>query len=222
MRKFDFYEFAGVIAPGATLLVGLAILYPSVGQLLACGGLSLGDFGLFSLLAYVAGHLLQVVGNLGEECMWFLAGGWPTDWPRRQRGNLLAKEQIHAIAPMVRRMLAVQVEDIANLSRKEWWPIARQAYAAVSAAGRSDRLDVFNGNYGLCRGVAAAFFSILLLTLIERGLAPAQAELALLAGFVAASYRAFRFGRHYARELFVQFLQLSAEPSQETPGAPAK
>ena len=37
-----------------------------------------------------------------------------------------------------------------------WWPISRQVYADVGKNGKVERIDTFNGNYGLNRGLSAA------------------------------------------------------------------
>ncbi len=63
MRPFDFYEFAGVIAPGAVVLYVLWLILPDVAPFLTTRELSIGSLGLFVILAYVAGHLVQAVGN---------------------------------------------------------------------------------------------------------------------------------------------------------------
>jgi hypothetical protein len=56
MNKPTFYEQAGIIIPGAVLLVGLLFYFPALNALMAKDGVSLGQFGIFLLLAYAAGH----------------------------------------------------------------------------------------------------------------------------------------------------------------------
>jgi len=70
MRKFDFYEFAGIIAPGALAVYGLARIYPELGILIHNESVSFGELGLLLILAYVAGHLIQSFGNLIEWIWW--------------------------------------------------------------------------------------------------------------------------------------------------------
>ncbi|MBL8809844.1 MAG: hypothetical protein JNM43_06665, partial [Planctomycetaceae bacterium] len=94
---------------------------------------------------------------------------------------------------------------------KAWYGITRQIYAAVSAAGRAGRVDTFNGNYGLNRGLAASLLTIAILVLFT-GRSNWPYSVGLLLGAIAALYRMHRFARHYARELFVQFLQLPMPP----------
>ena len=52
--------------------------------------------------------------------------------------------------------LSVTIDKMAGLDRKTWWPTSRQIYADVAQNGKPDRIDTFNGNYGLNRGLASA------------------------------------------------------------------
>ncbi|QOZ20814.1 hypothetical protein XI02_42105 [Bradyrhizobium sp. CCBAU 21365] len=94
---------------------------------------------------------------------------------------------------------------MAGYDPKKWWPVSRQIYADVGKNGKPDRIDTFNGNYGLNRGLAS---SCLVLTVV----ALTHADWLIAVGlFVAAciyGYRAYRFGVHYAGELYLQFLVL--------------
>lgn len=67
-------------------------------------------------------------------------------------------------------------------------------------------IDIFNGNYGLNRGLAAASFALACVAALH-------AQWLIAFGLVLLSviyaYRAYRFGVYYARELYVQFLVLS-------------
>src|SRR6266487_3369807 len=62
MKKFDFYEFAGVLCPGAVVVFGLAKLHPQLAPLIVKDDVSLGDLGFFVILSYVAGRLVLGVG----------------------------------------------------------------------------------------------------------------------------------------------------------------
>lgn len=210
MRTFDFYEFAGIIAPGAVLMTGLAVLHPPLKQLVGEQGFSLGDFGIFVVMAYVAGHLVQAVGNLVEWGWWKLWSGWPSDWVGRRKRELLNRAQSDRLESMIERKLHLSgMTPGSEMTHRKWHPVVRQAHAAVAAAGRAARLETFNGNYGLCRGIASAFLLVFVLSLfheIDRHW-PERIALVVAAGLALA--RMHRFGVHYARELFVQFLQLS-------------
>jgi len=214
MRKFDFYEFAGILVPGTVTLTGISIIIARVGKLFASGSISVGGLGLFLILAYAAGHLVQALGNLIEWAWWKLCGGMPTDWVTKEKQELLAPEQLGLLKEQV-TLITKENVTLDGMDRRAWYPIVRQIYAAVSAAGRTQRVDVFNGNYGLNRGIAASLSVVLAVLLLSHGFADWRAGLVLVAGIAVAIYRMHRFGRHYGRELFVQFLALpAAEDSQ--------
>ncbi len=222
MKTFDFYEFAGILVPGAVFLIGLALLYPDVRALIDLKGFDVGDLGLFVLLAYAAGILLQGVGDIVQWVWWRLWGGQPTDWVRTCRHHLLADDQMTALTTQLTTKLNLPTStNITNMTANAWFSITRQMYAAVASQGKTNRIDIFNGNYGLSRSIAAALIAVIVLIFIN-DLDHWQAHLqiagvlAVAAGLAVA--RMQRFGTHYARELFVQFLQLPATvdlPKQE-------
>lgn len=210
MKQFDFYEFTGILTPGALFLSGLVYLWPEATRIDSFKDLSVGGLGIFVLLAYVAGHLVQTVGNIIEWVWWKIFGGMPTDWIRSGKKHLLAPAQLQKLHTVIQARLGLSLpENLEDLTSGAWYGITRQVYAAIAGAGRATRVDTFNGNYGLHRGLFAAALLIACLSLIS----PVTSEFmtGLLVGIaVLASSRMHRFAKHYARELFVQFLQLPA------------
>jgi hypothetical protein len=75
----------------------------------------------------------------------------------------------------------------------------------VAKNGKVERIDTFNGNYGLNRGLCSGFFALALVAAVH-------AQWYVVIGFlvlaIVFAYRAYRFGVHYARELYLQFLVL--------------
>jgi hypothetical protein len=53
VRYFDAYEIIGVITPGVVVALLLSMEWPSFRTMLGEKGLSIGDFGLFILVAFV-------------------------------------------------------------------------------------------------------------------------------------------------------------------------
>jgi hypothetical protein len=94
---------------------------------------------------------------------------------------------------------------MAGLDPKTWWPISRQIYADVAKNGKPDRIDTFNADYGLSRGLASA---CLVLVVVALAHGDWMIAVGLLAAAAIYGYRAYRFGVYYARELYVQFLIL--------------
>lgn len=206
MKTFTFYEFAGIIAPGALALMGIAFLFPSTREVLIVKDLSIGGMGLFSVISYVAGHLIQALGNVMEWLWWWTCGGMPTDWIRTMKGGLLSNAQIDSLMKRV----AVLIDSkngfkLEEISSNDWQAITRQVHAVVVARGNTERLEAFNGNYGLTRGIAAALV-IIAVSILLQDVSHWKMALIVFVGAVIALFRMHRFAKHYARELFIQFL----------------
>jgi len=206
---FNYYEIIGVATPGAIIIFGFSFLYPDYFDLLKAKDISFGGLGLFIILAYVIGQLSQAVGNIVEWIWWKLWGGMPTDWIRTKENMLLSREQRETLLTNLSKKLKLnKPTDLSKISSREWYGITRQIYAAVSAHSRAGRIDIFNATYGLNRGIATA---LIILFMLEIFLNPGNWRTLLITAILAGLFlsRMHRFAKHYARELFVQFLQLS-------------
>lgn len=208
MRRFDFYEFAGLLVPGATVLVAVAAAFPLATSALSGTSLGFGEVAAGAVLAYGLGHVVQALGNLLEAVWWKLLGGMPTEWVGNGVSSFLHRKQLDALPAKIAEQLGL--EGVALDGGAQWHGITRQIYATVSAAGRAKRVDIFNGNYGLCRGLAASFLLIAVLVIVELGLSQPSALVLTGVAFLLSGWRAHRFAVHYARELYVQLLQLKS------------
>jgi len=205
MKSFSLYEFSGILIPGAIVLFGISLIFPELKQVLL-SDVSFGDFGLFVLLSYAAGQLIQAVGNMLENVWWRFHGGMPTDWIRTGKGKLLANNQITELERQIPQKLGIKFENgIKNLDEREWYAIGRQLNSLIHSKGSSERIEIFNSYYGLNRGIFASFFLLSILTLIFSGY---EKAILLLVLAMIALYRMNRFASHYARELFIQFLAI--------------
>ena len=204
--KFDAYEIIGVIAPGSILLFGFALLFPDLKALFFEQGFSVGDLGLFLVLSFVAGHLIQAVGNLLEAAVWKPFGGMPTDWLIGKPEKLIHATQVERLRQAAQTDFGCELQ---NVAVSDWRPIVREMYAAVQAAGHTARIDSFNRTYGLMRGVTAAFGLLAVTTWIVTWPAWKPALLVAIAALIAG-YRMVRFGKHYGRELVVAYLRTVA------------
>ena len=216
VRKFDFYEFVGIIVPGMLVLVGgMIIVVPNFEEMKKLADLSVGGLGIGILVAYVAGQLVQTVGNGIEKVWWRIRGGMPTDLVRTGKRNLIADAQRKLLQDKVRQMLENNAFVLnAILPEKQWYSITRQIYAAVDADKRAARVDIFNGNYGLHRGIASGLL-VLMVTVAFVDWQAWRVESFLLILFAFAIYRMNRFAVHYGRELFVQFLEIDTTKKNE-------
>jgi len=66
MKSLDQYEFTGILVPGVIALYGLARMFPETVGLVGEKDFSVGELGLFVVLAYAAGHLVQAIGKRGR------------------------------------------------------------------------------------------------------------------------------------------------------------
>jgi hypothetical protein len=217
-----FYEQVGIVIPGSVFVFGLLFFFPALQPVLTKDGVSLGDFGIFLLLSYAAGHLIAAVGNVGERLFWWFFGGMPTDWITRTSTPLLSSSQVDLVEKKLQTRLGI-TDKVRGLDPKVWRLISRQMYADIAKNGKPDRIDTFNGMYGLNRGLAAATISLGCIAAVQGKCSVALGLFVLTAVY---DYRAYRFGVHYGRELYLQFLVLNdagnksaasgEKPSQES------
>ena len=212
--QFDFYEFAGILTPGAIILFGLSLIYPDLHLPGDSDKMNIADLGLFTVLAYAAGHLIQLLGD-GIEWLWWKGwGGMPTDWIHDGKRDLINPEQRTRILYQCHVLFGHKIPPEPNaptglkdIPMKDWSPLVREIYAAVAKAKRSDRVDAFNRTYGMLRGLVAALVVMTIVLFCKNGCAAwTNGTLILPVLAVAAAVRMHLFGRGYARELFVQFL----------------
>lgn len=222
MRQFDHYEFTGIIVPGTTLLVAGAICIPDVRALTIESELSIGEASVALIISYGLGHLLQAVGNLVGKGWWWFWGGMPTDWPRKGKRSYLAPEQTKQIDAALKSQGIILDREFNSLTVTGSYAIVRQIYAAVNSAGRSRRVDIFNGGYGLNRGLAASLLITMVMIILTKDPIPWSVVLLTTIGVVIAIYRMHCFGVHYARELFVELLQLPSRTDTRERNGPQK
>ena len=208
MKTFDFYEFAGILVPGSLMLVAIILVYPQVSTVFP-STLTVGDLGLFVVIAYATGHVIQAIGNLVEQVWWTAWKGRPTDWVRTGIHLLLAEDQLQTLKKDIATKLNIHSDIDSDMEEIAWRGIIRQIYAAVAAQARNSRVDIFNGNYGLTRGIATSLLTATLLLLYTHGFIYWQIVVLLLLCAGISLFRMKHFGVLYAQELFAQFLQVS-------------
>ena len=125
-------------------------------------GVTFGELGLFIIIAYAAGQLIQGIGNWIEWLWWKTWGGYPSK--RVLGGHLISADQHKRVVEALRKDGKVTA-DVTTCALPECLAIVREVYSVVAAAGKAGRVDIFNGNYGLSRGLAA-FLLVLLVAAI--------------------------------------------------------
>jgi hypothetical protein len=185
---------------------------PQLQDVLGKDGINLGGLGVFVLIAYATGHLLGAIGNLIEAVHWRTRGGMPTSWIVGTRPRLLSPEQIARLEAVVRKRLGLDIGLLDTFNAEAWLPISRQIDADVQTHGKNSRMETFNGNYGLSRGLCAAMVA---LAVGSQLLQPRRWFVSLTFAAVSAAYlyRMHRFGVRYARELYSEFLLLPPDAS---------
>lgn len=208
MKTLSFYEQCGILLPGSLFLLGLVLLLPSISPILSPAGITVGGLGLFLIVAYTLGHAIAAVGNLLESAFWAIRGGMPSDWFFSKPTRLLSDERARAVRAQITSRLGASATEVEQFTAKGWKSMFAQLYRDV-LANNPGRVETFNGNYGLCRGLAAAILALIPLALMY---APFEHRTALLAwmagGVVVFIFRMNRFGVHFAREVFFNFLNL--------------
>lgn len=208
MARFDFYEFTGILAPGLALIFALSLIFPEVATLVQKSNFTVGDFGVVVVLSYIVGHLLQSVGNILEAVYWRFWGGNPTDWIRSKKFRVISEGQFIDLKNRLKITLKEEkVEEIQQLSQAAWKSIANEMYGRVKSKGLDGRILIFNGNYGLMRGVASLFL-IISVTILFVEFDLWKTALALIGCFVLALARMHRFSVYYARELVTSYLNI--------------
>lgn len=211
MEKLSFYEQVGIVTPGAVFLFGVIFYNPDLKAFFAKDAISVGGLGIFIILSYAIGHLLAAIGNFIEKSYWKINNGMPSNWIIGTSPKLLSSAQIGKIETLIASRLGIALQSLSTLTKEDWFPIFRQIYSDVEKNGKPNRADVFNGNYGLNRGLCSATVSLSIILLIQ-SLNYWLVSLLLLMASLIYLYRMRRFGELYAREVYNQFLLLPPNP----------
>jgi hypothetical protein len=200
--KFDPYEYIAVIAPGTIFLVAMSLIFTEFMPIFE-RSISIGDFGIALIVAFIFGHLLQGLGNILEGLIWSVFGGWPTSSLTKDKTNLIDKSQLTLLRELTLNKLNIDLSN--NDSNRD---LPRLIYAYVKSKGNVEQIDVFNRNYGLMRGI---FTSLLLCIIVYNMFSVVNwmvIALIICATFIAL-YRMIRFARYYAKQLCIEFISTS-------------
>ncbi len=208
MEKLSFYEQVGIVTPGSVFLFGVIFCNSDLKAFFAKDAISVGGLGIFIILSYALGHLLAAIGNFIEKVYWKFNRGMPSNWVIGVSPKLLTPSQITKIETLISSRLGITLQPLSTLTEKDWFPIFRQIYTDVENNGKSNRADIFNGNYGLNRGLCSATLTLSIVFFIQ-SLNYWFVSFMLLEASLIYLYRMSRFGELYAREVYNQFLLLS-------------
>ena len=164
--KLGYFEFSAALVPGATLLIIISIIDPKL--LLPqkfYNGIS--DFGLFFILSFVTGHLLQTVGKFVVDKLWWEnVGGYPTKWPFHDENSTKRVKRIFGVEKLIdRKQIPVLIKKIniklklkvKSSKDKALNDLARLLHLYLEKDKMNDRKDLFLAHYELTRGLFAVF-----------------------------------------------------------------
>lgn len=211
MRKFDFFEFAGILCPGVIFIFGVIIIFTKAELITNSNLMNIGNFGVFLVFSYVIGHLMQLGGNVVEIVWWRIWNGNPTDWVRSGKRKLLSEQQLSLLTIKIKYILKLKIpSSLCNISTTDWYSIVRQIYVHIRSSGYVDRIDIFNANYNLFRGVSSSFVSLSIIALVFVDNHRIIIFFILIITAILSLLRMHIFGIHYGRELFIQFISIDA------------
>ena len=207
-KEYSFYEFVAIIVPGALFLFSIntliSINYPKY----IIEYTKIGGSFIFILLSYGAGHLIQSFGNFFESIVWGILKKKPTDWIFNK--NIFNR---YLFDKRLNEKLQLQLKSKFGDSHSN---IGQVTYIFLFEKGKTSRIDIFNGNYSLYRGLSVTF---LLLLTVSYNLVTIKIILILLAAFFLSTIRMYRFANYYAKEIFLTFMIISesSNPNHTNP-----
>lgn len=217
MKTLSFYEQVGILIPGSALLLGLVVMLPAARSLIAVEGVTVGGLGLFLLAAYALGHGVAAVGNLVEAIYWKAFGGMPSRWVTRDQPRLLTQEQVDRLRAKATARFEFEWPSPPGFPSSRWDRMFGQLYRDTLTRNPG-RIEAFNGNYGLNRGLAAAALCIAIVAPISRP--DFNGWMIAVVAVVAAViylYRMHRFAVHFATEVYFGFLNADASTIPRNP-----
>lgn len=197
-REFSFYEFVGILVPSTILLFFTNHILFFAFCIHIFDFNNLGDSIIFIIIAYGIGHVLHSLGNLLEVIFWKIFNGMPTQW-------LTYKPRFASPLFDIDDTIKIRENVWHKFGKSENKDYGRLVYTWLFNKNRTARIDIFNGNYSLFRGLAVCF---ILLSLLSAFLVSLQIAAVSIILVLLSLYRMFRFAKNYACELYRTFLTL--------------
>ena len=196
-KEFSFYEFVGIIVPSVIFLytAQLVIEFAYQKQIVDFG--KIGETTIFIIVCYGFGHILQSLGSIFENGLWFIYGGMPTKWLSKKNtfGNTLFDNVLNQkILDKAKLKFGDGISDYGRLS-----------YNLIFLKEKTARIDIFNGNYSLFRGLSVSF---LLITIMCGYFFSWQITALVTIPFFLSISRMIRFAKYYATETFRTFYNI--------------
>lgn len=205
MSSFDAYEYVGVIVPGALPTLAAALLFPELSSFLHSEGFALGDFGIFLIISFVIGHVVQMFGGLIDRAQDMLGIG-KADRALNNREKWFGRAQWAEFESLFANLVSANPSSI---DKNNYDQAIRATYAVVRAEGRAHRVDAFNRNFGMCRGLVAGSLLTIALLFATGGSQHIYYAM-LIFGFLSVPLfvRMRRFSHLFIAELVAQAIAL--------------
>lgn len=197
-KEFSFYEFVGIIVPSAIFLYSAQLIIEFAYQKQIVDFGKIGETAIFIIVCYGVGQILQSLGNILESVVWFIYGGMPSKWltSKNRFGNNLFDNPLNdKMRDKVKLQFGDGITDYGRLT-----------YNFVFLKDKTARIDIFNGNYSLFRGLSVSF---LLITIMCGFYFNWQTTALATIPFVLSILRMLRFAKYYATETFKTFYNLT-------------
>lgn len=196
-KDLSYYEFIALVIPSVVLLFSINYILTLRGGGTLFDFSKIGESVIFLCFSYALGHIIQGVGNYFERIVWKYYGGMPTKWllkPNRFQKRLLDSN----ISDKVKAKINADYGEV-----NEGIDYGILIYGKLFQKKLTERIDIFNGNYSLLRGLSISFIilSIYLFTNHDYELG-----LMCLGCFYISLIRMIRFGKYYAKEIYLVYV----------------
>lgn len=217
MKQFDLYDILGFLAPGTVTILGLLYYFPGRFAPLAAEKVSVGELGVFVLLAYIAGNVIAGVGSVLTGLKFF--GPFPTDQVKANDGKIISEAEYTELEVTLRAKKLLKAGDtIKDLSGREWYAATRRIHSYLDARGLAQRVEMFNAKFALNQNLVVAFLLIVAISLYKVGLSDWKVPVAIIVCAIWSYVRAVEFGRVYAKTLVRTFLTAPEKPPSKQAG----
>lgn len=207
MKALNIFEIFGILVPGTIFTLGLVALYPDALGVLNKREFSFGDFGVILLVSYAIGNLIAGLGIILEKGYWELFAGTPTDRTWHTKRSIFPVRVLDSLqARLVQAKMIATKEDVKSMQLAEWKELVREIYTYVLLRKQTRRLDVFNAQYSMNRGIAAGLLLSVLVEIQKANFSDWRMESVLCFCAALAAYRMHFYRIEYAGELFRQFI----------------
>lgn len=199
-KEFSFYEFVGIIVPSVILLFFVEHILETKYAITLFDFSKIGESVVFIVVTYGLGHMIQALGYfLLEKPLWLCFNGKPTHWlmikPTFWFQKLFSDSEKGKILEKI-------YDKFGKIDNKDY---GSNVYIALFHKKLTDRIDIFNGNYSLFRGLSITFIISTILSCIYY---KNYVFLIFLVLTILAIMRMVHFSKLYAKELFRTFMSI--------------